>query len=320
MQHDDPQSGTLLAAATVPTSIEFHEALLRAIHEASPMGILVVNEHAKIVSHNQRFLEVWRICESGFQNGASVVGSDDAPILALVVQRVKNPESFVARVRELYQNPEFDDHCEIDLLDGRTLERQSTALRAGDGKYLGRVWFFRDVTSQKQAQARLLEVARLDPLTEVANRRYLRERAGQEFARARRLSALLTMLAMDIDHFKRVNDTYGHAAGDHVLKSFCRTTAALLRPYDVLGRTGGEEFVVVLPDTCLDVGLEVAERVRASAESSRLKWRGEQIVITVSIGITQVQPSDPCLDDVFERADRALYAAKFAGRNRVQRG
>jgi PAS domain S-box-containing protein len=125
---------------------EVQGALVRAIYEVSPDGILAVNQDQIIISHNQRFLEIWHLDHPG-----NLVGSPDAPVLAAVLDQVKEREAFLERVRALYRDPAAEDHCEVELTDGRTLERRSTVLRGDGEQHWGRVWFFRDVTSRKRA-------------------------------------------------------------------------------------------------------------------------------------------------------------------------
>ncbi|MGA2115189.1 MAG: PAS domain S-box protein [Bryobacteraceae bacterium] len=133
---------------------QFRHSLIRAINEVSPDGILVVNAEGIVVSHNQRFMEVWRIPPTDLP-GNQAIGGPDQPLLSACTARVKDPEGFVKRARALYGDPDANDHCEIELEDGRTLERYSTSIRLEGSRYLGRVWFFRDITERKQAEQAL---------------------------------------------------------------------------------------------------------------------------------------------------------------------
>lgn len=299
---------------------ELQTSLIKAINEASPDGILVVDENGVIISHNHQFVDIWRIPKSYLRGRGqgTAIGADDTPILSSVIKRVKDPQTFLARVRELYANPQLSDHCEIELLDGRTLERHSTVLRSEDGRYLGRVWFFRDVTSQKQTEAMLKELTHLDPLTGVANRRYFFERAGQEFARTKRRTTPLSIAELDIDFFKQINDKHGHAVGDEVLKSLCTRCQRLLRAVDVFARIGGEEFAVLLPDTNLDGATDQAERLRQAISGRKFSLTGGEVHCTISIGVATLRSTDTCIEDCLLRADGALYRAKQTGRNRVE--
>lgn len=299
---------------------ELQNSLIKAINEASPEGILVVDGNGTIISHNQRFVEIWRIPSDrllGLDPGTAI-GADDKPILSTVLERVKDAPAFLARVRELYDNPQLNDHCEIALLDGRTVERHSTKLCSDHGQYLGRVWFFRDITSQKQTEAALKELARHDPLTGAANRRYFFERANQEFTRTRRLSTPLSIAELDIDFFKQINDLNGHAVGDEVLKSLCNRSQRLLREVDIFARIGGEEFATLLPDTNLDGAAYLAERLRREIAGNKLSLSSGGVGCTISIGVATLRSTDNCIEDCLLRADKAMYRAKQNGRNRVE--
>ena len=131
----------------------FQHSLVSTIHEGSPDGILAVSRQGIIASHNRRFLEIWRIAPPG--NPDSVAGTVDQSVLSAVLDRVANPAAFLKRVQELYADPELDDHCEIELKDGRTIERFSSSLRNEQNENQGRVWFFRDITERKRAQQAL---------------------------------------------------------------------------------------------------------------------------------------------------------------------
>ena len=167
----------------------------------------------------------------------------------------------------------------------------------------------------------LLEQAHTDPLTGAANRRAFLERAREEIARSRRYGHPLSVLMADIDHFKRINDTHGHAAGDEALKRFAQLMRDDLRPSDLVGRYGGEEFVVLLPETEVADAPVVAERLRAKVEAAELVHEGTRFRMTVSIGVAAVDLYNSSvggsIEPALNEADAALYRAKESGRNRV---
>ncbi|MBI1175163.1 MAG: diguanylate cyclase [Sideroxydans sp.] len=175
-----------------------------------------------------------------------------------------------------------------------------------------------DITESKKMERELQIRANTDPLTGLANRRHFMELAEQELARAVRYGSPLSLLLLDVDYFKKINDTYGHRAGDVALQNladYCRKT---LREVDVTGRFGGEEFAIILPQTDSIQALEVGERLRQVVADMRVYLeRSEQLQLTVSIGIASLQPSIASIDELLHQADQALYAAKHAGRNNV---
>ncbi len=176
-----------------------------------------------------------------------------------------------------------------------------------------------------QAQCNLLEnlvcsVQQLsvqDPLTSVKNRRGFFEQAAAAMTRVRPEIPELSILMIDLDHFKMVNDLYGHFVGDKAIKAVAEECQKHLRQSDLLGRFGGEEFIILLPDTPRDTALQVAERIRQSIERMVLYTNGYQVTVTASIGIAPLTSSQITLDDLLCMADQAMYAAKSAGRNRV---
>ena len=157
-----------------------------------------------------------------------------------------------------------------------------------------------------------------DPLTQLFNRRGFDNRSSREWARALRFGRPLSVLALDLDHFKRVNDAHGHAAGDHVLRTAAALCRLQLRDMDILARMGGEEFSILLPETALDQAKAVAERIRHALQHMGATWQGAHIPMTVSIGLAVRGPADATLADLLDRADEALYRAKESGRNKVE--
>ena len=168
----------------------------------------------------------------------------------------------------------------------------------------------------------LSEVSSRDTLTGLYNRWYVIEKIDTELNRAMRHGSPMSLLMLDIDHFKRINDTWGHAAGDEVLKGIGQLLRESCRVYDVPGRYGGEEFCIVLPETKVGNTTVVAERIRQRLESTELACGGEAITVTASIGIAGMEESagEEILSPaaLIDRADRALYSAKSRGRNRIE--
>ncbi|MDD2917879.1 GGDEF domain-containing protein [Rhodoferax sp.] len=165
---------------------------------------------------------------------------------------------------------------------------------------------------------RLQTLAALDPLTGIYNRRFGMARLHEEFGRAIRMTGTLGVMMLDIDHFKKVNDTYGHLAGDRVLVHVAKTTRAALREGDVLMRYGGEEFLVILPAASKANSHDLGERIRRMVEDSSVAEGDQMICVTISIGITSFPELAAASDqELVKRADEALYSAKESGRNRV---
>jgi len=171
-----------------------------------------------------------------------------------------------------------------------------------------------ELRDQKEAAER---AARTDSLTGVASRRAFSEAAEAEMQRALRYRTELSLLMMDLDHFKVVNDTHGHVTGDAVLVSFAQTVQQLVRKVDLVARLGGEEFVVLLPNITAEQATALAERIREAVHNSRLLVEGKPLQFSVSIGVAQFDRRELSLTGWLARADAALYQAKAQGRNRV---
>ncbi|MGJ7918509.1 diguanylate cyclase [Massilia sp. LXY-6] len=206
----------------------------------------------------------------------------------------------------------------------RTGERRFLVMDAGpvydgSGKLFGVLETWRDMTVQKEAQLALERLVMRDGLTGIANRRCFDETLHKEWEQARREAGVLSLLLIDVDLFKRYNDTYGHQAGDECLQRVAAILSGQVRVYDLAARYGGEEFVVLLPQQSLAGAAAVAERIRAAVE---LSAPGDPAPAggrtTVSIGVATLEGNDPASpEQLLARADAALYRAKEEGRNRV---
>lgn len=180
----------------------------------------------------------------------------------------------------------------------------------------GGLWL--SLRNMQQAAQSLKQLATTDPLTGRLNRRAFFDNATREFERGQRYQTPLAVMMLDIDWFKKVNDTYGHAIGDTVLRTLSGCWFDALRQHDCIGRIGGEEFAVLLPQTTLEDAVILAERLRQLTETIDIAAPQGNFHVTVSIGLTCVSPHDNEFSQALERADAGLYQAKQQGRNRVQ--
>lgn len=178
--------------------------------------------------------------------------------------------------------------------------------------------FIQDVTEYKELEEQNRKLAITDPLTGALNRRGFGERISVEYSAYTRYGTPLTMMILDLDNFKRINDRFGHQFGDEVLRHFSEVCQRLLRESDIFCRLGGEEFAVVLRNTSIEKGLYVAERIREKVESEVVNHNNSELQYTVSIGISELKPADINFEDLMQRADDALYEAKALSKNRVE--
>ena len=169
----------------------------------------------------------------------------------------------------------------------------------------------------KNTKEKLLKMAITDELTGLVNRRYFMERLHHEFDRMKRYDTTYSLLMVDIDNFKKINDTFGHKAGDIVLKTASEAMKKSLRTSDIIGRFGGEEFAALLPEADMKAASFIAERLRKKVEESYIEYESSKIAITISIGVTQSNITDTKIDEIIIRSDTAMYQAKKDGRNRI---
>jgi diguanylate cyclase (GGDEF)-like protein/PAS domain S-box-containing protein len=226
----------------------------------------------------------------------------------------------------------------VSQAPSRYLDLRVTPLYDDYQRLNGRLMVFRDITERKQVekqlrlvnerlQSQLIEIGTLqsklrsqaikDPLTDLFNRRYLDETFDREVARAAREAYPVCVIMLDIDHFKKVNDTYGHEAGDAILKALARVLSSRNRRGDFVCRFGGEEFVIVMPNMAMDTAYKRAEELRAALNSLYVPYGRFNLTITISMGIASYPTNGEDRESVLRAADRAMYAAKRAGRDHI---
>jgi diguanylate cyclase (GGDEF)-like protein len=252
-----------------------------------------VSNHTGVGAH---YLEV---CQT-----ASGPGSEGAAKFSLGVQSVLEGKS------ELFQ---MEYPCHSPTRD-RWFQGDVTPL---NNNRPGAVVSHMTITDRKLLELELVRLAATDALTGVPNRRYFLETANLEVERVRRFGTAASVVMIDLDHFKAVNDTYGHPVGDEALRCITQVCKKLLRQIDVIARIGGEEFAIMLPGTNETGAIAIAEKLRNAVCQTPVKSNLDQFNITASFGVAGVRAGDRAVDECLSRADTALYAAKQAGRNRV---
>jgi len=308
-------------------ALKISEKKYRLLHESMIDGFVSVDMDGKFLNCN----EIYR----------NLLGYSEAELAQLTYVDI-TPENWHAFEADLVENQilkrGYSDIYEKEYRrkDGTIfpVELHTVLLRDEQGKPVGMWAIVRDITERKRAKqaleaantelqttlAREQQLARTDSLTGVSNRRYLYELAEHEFEVATRYRQPLSAIMFDIDRFKKVNDLFGHMVGDQMLERVAQAACAELRSADVIGRYGGEEFIILLPMTNAQQAYSLAERIRVAVAALRVPTPKGDASVTLSIGIVEIIYVSPAesVEDVFRRADVAMYTAKQAGRNRTE--
>lgn len=310
--HGNPEGGIAIveditARRLDEEAIRESEARLQLMLETSPIAVRIAGESGrKVLFANQRYAELIQ------SDPESMLGADPGLYYA-------NERDYQEVLGVLAKGGRVTNRLiELRMPDGLSKWALASYLMLtyeGQPAVLG--WFY-DVTEQKKAEQQLESLAKTDPLTGLHNRRSFMEIAERELARSARHGSPLAILMLDIDHFKAINDTHGHRVGDLALKEFAKLARQTLRGFDCIGRIGGEEFAVLLPQADLNQAMCAAERIRQLIERSPLSLeQGLPLQFTVSIGVAAISDPSTNIDTLLNKADAALYQAKNAGRNRV---
>jgi len=296
---------------SVANALEESKQRIQEAIEAIPDAFAYYDCDDRLTIFNQRYRSL-----HGTLPGRSIEGATFEEIIrggmanGKYQDAIGNEESWIEQRLKAHKNP--SGPIEIQLDEGRWMRIDERKTRDG-----GVVGVRIDITELKKRELELKHLSRTDHLTGIGNRRDFLSELKDAYDKARRSQGRLSVLLIDADHFKTVNDTYGHAAGDEVLKQLAQLIKDELRPMDGVFRYGGEEFAVLLPNTSIGGAFSTAERIRCSVRSHRFEIEQHSLNVTISIGVTQGDERDVHHELALARADDALYEAKDRGRDRV---
>ncbi|MBD2039401.1 EAL domain-containing protein [Microcoleus sp. FACHB-672] len=282
-------------------------SILRGTLEATADGILV-GDSGKIVVFNQKFVDMWGIPESVIES------KDQNQVVSFVLDLLKEPAEFLCKTMNLFGQPDAQCYEIYELKDGRVFERYSQPQWIG-GKITGRVCSFRDITERKQAEETIRYQALHDILTGLPNRTLFNERLAESLANASENQSSLAVMFLDLDRFKTINDTLGHAVGDRLLQGVAKRLKSCLREGDVVARWGGDEFTLLLSHiTCKNDAAKIAQRILDTFKVG-FDLETHYLHISSSIGIALYPFGGENAEALIKNADAALYRAKEDGRN-----
>ncbi len=290
----------------IEQALQKNEAALRTIIDASPIPVILTGHASGTVAYVN-------------QAAAKFFGRAIKELVGVpAADYWESPEQYAALLAELNTRGFIDEReARMRRPDGdiRWVQGATTVLRLQEDTLIYTA--FSDITERKRKESELHRLATTDPLTGAMNRRAFTERCAVEAGRARRSGYAVSLMICDLDHFKRINDSYGHATGDAVLKVFTGIMQEMIRPSDALGRIGGEEFALLLPGSDAENGAAVAERVRARFAATPIAVANGSFTASASFGVA-LWAEGQSLEKAFSAADEALYEAKAKGRNRVE--
>jgi len=297
-------------------SEERYRSLIEDVVDAASIGICIIDKNFRIIWINQASLDTW------FFSRDSVINRDIREgLLNNQTPRAENREEILRRIFSSYENGTYLENLDIHFkaYEGkpeRWMLYSSKPIRVGF--YAGgRIEQMVDITEQKYLQRQVELLAITDELTGIYNRRGLFELGTHDFNRAQRTETLLSVIYLDIDLFKGLNDRFGHAKGDLILAELVNRVKAQLRDMDIFGRYGGDEFVILIPEADLQEAAEVAGRIKDVVNRSPFPVGLDQAAVSVSLGVAQIAAQDT-FAGLLDRADSAMYRAKQNGRDRVE--
>lgn len=310
----DPSLGDLRPGQQQTLLRDSPQRYVELVQSISAYGIYLLDREGRIASWNQGAENITGL------NPRQAIGRRFAELFGRQAQTENLPEKTLQYVRA-------NQHCREEQPrikangDAFIALTSLDSVRSASGELSGFVEVFEDITERRQREDALYKQATCDAMTQVYNRGHFNALAGQEIERARRFAEPLSVALLDIDHFKNVNDTYGHDVGDQAIIALARCCESSIRKIDFVGRLGGEEFAVLQPRASKQAAMEMANRLRQDIARIRIPLppghRIRELSFTASIGVAELRPHTENIRELLKNADSALYQSKREGRNRV---
>ena len=290
------------------TSMKRYQAVVQSAYD----GIITIDENQNIKMINESAKDIFGFSET------EVIGK---PLTKLIPQkfRTKHKEYVEGFKKSLVDSRPMQSRASVRGLrkNGNEFPIEVTISKIHLEENIEMTAVIRDISEKNKLIEELLISSQEDPLTHLYNRRYFTKALVDEIARAKRFKHGFVLMMIDIDHFKTFNDSYGHECGDQVLISISNLLKELLRETDIISRWGGEEFLILLPELDLNSGMLTAEKIRSAIEKAKLKFSGELLKTTVSIGLLFNDPENLNMVQMIIDVDKAMYTAKNNGRNQI---
>ncbi|QKT03722.1 EAL domain-containing protein [Ectothiorhodospiraceae bacterium 2226] len=295
---------------TYLAQVQDERARLVALLSAMNIGILFLSVDNRIIHHNPAFQRIWLIPDD-----LDLIGRPAYDVLAHSENVIARPDHFSKHILNVLSTHEVSESFELVMADGRVVTQVSYPVRDEEGRLIGRLWIYEDVTRERQTAEQLIYLAERDSLTGLYNRHRFQEELARMIAKADRHGAQGALLFFDLDEFKYVNDTFGHRAGDAMLIRVAGEVNTMLRRDEIFARLGGDEFAVLLPDAPEAAAAALAERITRAIAQIPFRYEGQNLRLTSSLGIALYPQHAATLEELVAHADAAMYQAKEAGKN-----
>ena len=280
-----------------------------ALLGAMNLGILFVNSENQVMYYNPTFLRIWMIPDD-----IALAGKAAEDVLKYSGNVLARPDHFSKHILSVLETHEVSDSYEITMADARIITQLSYPVR-DEGRFIGRLWIYEDITRERQTAEQLIYLAERDALTGLFNRRRLQDELARLLAIAERHHTHGALIFFDLDEFKYVNDTFGHRAGDTMLIRIAGEVGALVRRNEILSRLGGDEFALLMPDATEKEAEALAERVVRAIAQIPFRFEGQNFRLTTSLGIALYPEHAVNAEELIAHADAAMYQAKESGKN-----